>query len=69
MSQNNNEFNNMINKVSQNKSHEYNNILVPQLPSWNRIKENIKLKIEDKCNNFIKKYSIIKYIKKKLNLI
>ena len=28
MSQNNNEFNNMINKVSQNKSHEYNNILV-----------------------------------------
>ena len=55
MSQNNNEFNNMINKVSQNKSHEYNNILVPQLPSWNRIKENIKLKIEDKCNNFIKK--------------
>ena len=55
MSQNNNEFNNMINKVSQNKSHEYNNILVPQRPSWNRIKENIKLKIEDKCNNFIKK--------------
>ena len=55
MSPNNNEFNNMINKVSQNKSHEYNNILVPQRPSWNRIKENIKLKIEDKCNNFIKK--------------
>ena len=55
MSQNNNEFNNMINKVSQNKSHEYNNILVPQRPSWNRIKENIKLKIEDKCNNYIKK--------------
>ena len=45
----------MINKISQNKSHEYNNNLVQQSPSWNRIKENIKLKIEDKCNNFIKK--------------
>jgi hypothetical protein len=37
--QNNIKFDNMIKKVSQNKSNEYNNILVPQLPKWSEIKE------------------------------
>ena len=52
--QNNAEFDNMIRKVSKNKSEEYNNILVPKKPKWNRVKENIKLKIEDVCEKFIK---------------
>ena len=53
--QNNVEFNNMINKVSKNKSHEYNNILVPQKPKWSKIKENIILKLNDICEQFVKK--------------
>ena len=53
--QNNIEFNNMINKVSKNKSHEYNNILVPQKPKWNTIKNNIIVKINDICEKFLKK--------------
>ena len=55
ISQNNSEFNNMINRISQNKAHEYNNILVPQKPQWKRIKDNIIVKIDTVCDNFAKK--------------
>ena len=61
--QNNIKFDNMIKKVSQNKSNEYNNILVPQLPKWSEIKEYIKLKIENKCKEFISNIMKNKYYK------
>ena len=48
----NKELNNLINEISRKKDKEYNNILVPNLPSWNRIKENIKIKLQGACNNF-----------------
>jgi len=53
--QNNLEFDNMIHKVSKIKAEEYNNILVPKKPKWNKIKENMKSKILDLCQKFIKK--------------
>ena len=52
--ENNESFNNLINEISQNKSYEYNNILIPKLPSWNKIKNDIKIKIESKCDEFCK---------------
>ena len=59
--QNNIKFDNMIKKVSQNKSNEYNNILVPQLPKWSEIKEYLKIKIENKCKEFTKNVMKNKY--------
>jgi len=53
--QNNAEFNNMIKKVSKNKAHEYNDILVPKCPKWKSIKDDILHKIENVCENFKKK--------------
>ena len=53
--QNNLEFDNMIHKVSKIKAEEYNNILVPKKPKWNKIKENMNSKILDLCQKFIKK--------------
>ena len=53
--QNNPKIYNMIKRVSQNKAHEYNNILVPQLPKWSGIKEIIILKIKNKCDEFYKR--------------
>ena len=52
---NNTEFNNLIKKVSKNKSYEYNDILVPKYPKWKEIKNNIMHKIENVCQNFKKK--------------
>ena len=49
-------FNILINEISQNKSYEYNNILIPKLPSWNKIKNNIKLKLKVNAMNFVKMY-------------
>jgi len=60
---NNIKFDNMIRKVSQNKSNEYNNILVPQLPKWSEIKEYLKVKIENKCKEFIANVMKNKYYK------
>ena len=65
--QNNESFNSLINKVSQNKSYEYNNILIPKLPSWNKIKENIKFKIANKCDEFYKKVVENKTYKEEIN--
>ena len=53
--ENKKEFNDLINEISKKKAHEYNNILVPKLPSWNRIKENLRQNIEKVCNNFYRK--------------
>ena len=50
----NKELNNLINEISHKKDLEYNNILVPKLPSWNKIKENIKSNLQNACNNFYK---------------
>ena len=63
MPQNNIKFDNMIRKVSQNKSNEYNNILVPQLPKWSEIKEYLKMKIDNKCKEFISNIMKNKYFK------
>ena len=60
---NNIKFDNMIRKVSQNKSNEYNNILVPKLPKWSEIKEYLKVKIENKCKEFIANVMKNKYYK------
>ena len=49
-------FNYLINEISQNKSYEYNNILIPKQPSWNKIKNNIKIKIESECDEFCTKF-------------
>jgi len=51
----NKEFNNIINKVSQKKAYEYNNILVQQKPSWNKIKENIRNEVKNECIKFYRK--------------
>ena len=48
----NKELNDLINEISKKKAYEYNNILIPKLPSWNKIKENIKFQLQDVCNNF-----------------
>ena len=48
----NKELNDLINEISQKKAYEYNNVFIPQKPSWNKIKENIKSKLQDICNNF-----------------
>ena len=61
--QNNIKFDNMIRKVSQNKSNEYNNILVGQLPRWSEIKEYLKIKINNKCKEFIANVMKNKYYK------
>ena len=53
--QNNVKFEEMIRKVSKNKSEEYNNILVPKKPSWNKKKDKIINNIKEVCENFIKK--------------
>ena len=54
--ENKKEFNDLINEISKKKAHEYNiNVLVPKLPSWNRIKENLRQNIEKVCNNFYRK--------------
>ena len=50
----NKELNDLINEISTKKAYEYNNILIPQLPSWYKIKENIEFKLKDVCNNFYK---------------
>ena len=50
----NKELNDLINQISTKKDYEYNNVLVPQLPSWNRIKEDIKIKLKNVRNNFYK---------------
>ena len=55
MPQNNLEFDNMIRKISKTKSEEYNNILVPKKPKWNKLKENMSSAIFDVCDKFIKK--------------
>jgi hypothetical protein len=52
--QNNMEFDYMIRKVSQDKSYEYNKILVPKKPKWADKKKKIKLKIDKLCEEFIK---------------
>ena len=48
----NKELNDLINEISKKKAYEYNNILISKLPSWNKIKENIKFQLQDVCNNF-----------------
>ena len=48
----NKELNDLINEISKKKAYEYNNILIPKLPSWNKIKENIKFQLQNVCNNF-----------------
>ena len=53
--ENNEKFNQLILNISQNKSYEYNNILVAKLPSWNKKKQDIQLKINEKCNEFVNK--------------
>ena len=64
--QNKKEFNDIINDVSQKKDNEYNNILVPQLPSWNKKKEKIKLKIEKECDEYYKNIMHNKYYKEEI---
>ena len=53
--ENNEKFNQLIINISQNKSNEYNNILVPKLPSWNKTKQDIELQINNKCDEFYNK--------------
>ena len=48
----NEKINQLILNISQNKSNEYNNILVPKLPSWKKTKQEIELQINNKCNEF-----------------
>ena len=55
MPQNNLEFDNMLRKICKTKSEKYNNILVPQKPMWNKIKERMGSEIFDVCEKFIKK--------------
>ena len=50
----NKELNDLINEISREKVNEYNKILEPKLPSWNKIKKNIKVLLEDVCNDFYK---------------
>ena len=50
--ENNEKLNQLIIYVSQKKSNEYNNVLVPKLPSWKQKKQTILLKIDDKCIEF-----------------
>ena len=45
----------MIRKVSKIKSEEYNNILAPKKPKWNKVKEALSSKIYEINNKFIKK--------------
>ena len=52
--QNNMEFDYMIRNISYIKSDEYNNILVPKKLHWAEVKEKIKLKIDEICENFVK---------------
>jgi hypothetical protein len=47
-------FNYLINEISQNKSYEYNNILI--LPSWNKKKAILKLKLKVNVMNFVQMY-------------
>ena len=61
--QNNREFNNMINRVSEKKAYEYNEILVPKRPKWNKIKKELKLKIQSECDEFYKKVMTNKFYK------
>ena len=61
--QNNREFNNMINRVSEKKAYEYNEILVPKRPKWNKIKKEMKLKIQSECDEFYKKVMTNKFYK------
>lgn len=51
---NNNEIDYMIRKVCQNKSEEYNNILINKKPKWSRIKNEIMQRISNECDKFIK---------------
>ena len=53
--ENNEKINQLILNISQNKSNEYNNILVPKLPSWKKTKQEIELQINNKCNEFYNK--------------
>ena len=44
----------MIRNISYIKSDEYNNVYVPQKPYWKEKKYEIKLKIENVCEKFLK---------------
>lgn len=52
--QNNNEFEYMLHNISQIKSDEYNNILAIKKPSWVNKKQEIKAKIDNQCQIFMK---------------
>ena len=41
--ENNEKLNQLILNISQSKSHQYNDILVPKLPSWNKKKKKFNL--------------------------
>lgn len=71
---NNSEFDYMIRNISYIKSDEYNNVYVPQKPYWKEKKYEIKLKIENVCEKFLKELiknksfkQEIKYDMKKLD--
>ena len=64
--QNNLEFDNMIRKVSKIKSEEYNNILVPKKPKWNKDKENMRKIISDICEKYIKEVTKNKSFKEEV---
>ena len=51
---NSKEFNDLIYNIGQIKSYEYNKLLVEQLPSWNKLKINIKNKLDSFCDFFYK---------------
>jgi len=55
-------FKNMITEISQRKFYDYEK-LTQQLPKWEKIKENIRQKIQSICDEFIKKAIENKYYK------
>ena len=64
--QNKKEFNDVINYICKKKDNEYNNVLVPKLPSWEKKKNKIKLKIEKECNEYYNNIMYNKFYKEEI---